>query len=101
MWLFAMFDLPVVSSENRRHYTRFRNALLQDGFTMLQYSVYARYCKDEESAAVHRKRVRLALPPEGSVRILAVTDVQFGKMDAFVAKKRVDVEDEPEQMLLL
>jgi CRISPR-associated protein Cas2 len=101
MWVFALFDLPVVSREDRRNYTRFRNALLQDGFVMLQYSVYARYCKDEESAAIHKKRVRQALPPQGSVRILGVTDAQFGKMDAFVSRKRVDIEDEPEQMLLL
>jgi len=43
MWLMAMFDLPVETKENRRHYTRFRKLLMKDGFMMLQYSVYARY----------------------------------------------------------
>ncbi|HHT9133449.1 MAG TPA: CRISPR-associated endonuclease Cas2, partial [Candidatus Avalokitesvara rifleensis] len=43
MWLFAMFDLPVDTKKARREYTRFRKALLTEGFTMLQYSVYARY----------------------------------------------------------
>ena len=50
MWLFAMFDLPVVSPEDRREYTRFRTALLNEGFTMLQFSVYARYIDSEEAA---------------------------------------------------
>jgi CRISPR-associated protein Cas2 len=40
MWLMVLFDLPVVSKEEKKNYVRFRNALIQDGFTMLQYSVY-------------------------------------------------------------
>ena len=32
MWLFAMFDLPVKTKQQRRAYSRFRNLLLQEGF---------------------------------------------------------------------
>src|SRR5690606_25570553 len=42
MWLFAMFDLPVVTKTDRRNYARFRKKLLEEGFMMLQFSVYAR-----------------------------------------------------------
>jgi len=100
VWLFAMFDLPVDDKVARKRYTQFRNTLLQDGFLMMQYSIYARYCPSEEAGAVHRKRVRKALPPQGHVRILTVTDKQFGKMEVYYGRKRADTEDAPEQILL-
>jgi CRISPR-associated protein Cas2 len=100
MWLLAMFDLPVDDAEHRREYTRFRTALLKNGFTMLQYSVYARFIPSEEAAQVHRRRIQRALPPDGEVRLLAVTDHQFGKMEVFCARKPRNPERAPGQLLL-
>jgi len=100
MWLLAMFDLPVLSPEDRRNYSRFRNALLNDGFMMLQFSVYARFLPSEEATEIHRRRIRKALPPEGQVRLLAVTDHQFGKMEVYYGKKKSKPEESPPQLLL-
>jgi len=49
MWLFAMFDLPVTDKALKKAYARFRKLLLSQGFSMLQFSVYARHCVSEES----------------------------------------------------
>ncbi len=100
VWLFTMFDLPVVSDEDRRRYTKFRNELLKEGFSMMQFSVYARYYPDEESSQAHRARIRKAIPPGGHVRLLAVTDRQFGKMEVFYGKKQQPTEEPPPQLLL-
>jgi|SRR5579859_3972755 len=100
MWLMVMFDLPVVEKEDRRNYTRFHNALLKDGFMMLQFSVYARYIPSEEAAEVHRKRTRRALPPQGQVRLMAVTDHQFSKMEVYYGKKPKPAESPPDQLVL-
>ena len=100
VWLLAMFDLPVETPENRRDYTRFRKALLKDGFMMLQFSVYARYIPSEEAAEAHKNTIRSVIPPLGQVRLIAVTDHQFGKMEVFYGKKPRVPEDIPEQILL-
>jgi len=100
VWLFALFDLPVDTPEGRRHYSQFRKVLLKQGFTMLQYSVYARYFRSEESCEPFRKRIRQSLPPEGQVRLLVVTDKQFGKMESFIGKKRQEIEEPPPQLML-
>lgn len=55
VWLVAMFDLPVDTKEARRHYTQFRNALLKQGFTMLQFSVYARYFPSDGAVSGFRR----------------------------------------------
>ncbi len=67
---------------------------------MLQYSVYARYCPSEEASTAHRNHVHAVLPPDGQVRLLSVTDAQFGKMEVFFGKKREKVEDAPLQLML-
>ena len=101
MWLIALYDLPVKTKRDRRNYQEFHNLLLEEGFTMLQYSVYARYCPSEESSDHLRDRLRKQLPPDGQVRLMAITDRQFGKMEIFLGKKRaVPVEKPPSQMLL-
>jgi CRISPR-associated protein Cas2 len=100
MWLFAMFDLPVTTAKARKRYTEFRKALLQQGFSMLQFSVYARYCASEEMSAAYRSRIRASLPPEGYVRILAVTDHQFGKMESYIGEKSRSLEEPPSQLVL-
>ena len=99
VWLFAMFDLPVDTKEARKQYTQFRKALLKEGFSMLQYSVYARYFASEEASEAHRGKVRGALPPQGEVRLLAITDRQFGKMELFYGKKRRPPEKSPQQLM--
>ena len=98
MWDVVLFDLPVTTKENRKSYRIFRDALLDDGFIMLQYSVYGRPCPSEENAQVHSDRVQATLPPDGQVRILTLTDMQFAKMKIFYGKERHKPEKPPEQL---
>ncbi len=100
VWLFAMFDLPVKTRKDRRNYTRFRKAPLREGFMMLQFSIYARYCPSEEAGSAYRVRVRDELPPKGQIRLLSVTDKQFGKMENFFGKEHEPTEEPPHQLLL-
>ena len=100
VWLLTMFDLPVKTKIERRRYTRFRNLLLDNGFTQLQYSVYARFCASEEVARTYKGRIATKLPADGYVRVLSVTDRQFGKMQSFYGKKRQQNELAPSQLTL-
>lgn len=100
VWLFAMFDLPVDTPDAKRQYTRFRKALLREGFMMLQYSVYARYFGSEEASLPHRARIQGSLPPDGQVRLVLITDHQFGKMEVFLGKRRMQAEKAPRQLML-
>ena len=101
MWVITLFDLPTETAKDRRAYTQFRKALLKNGFVMLQYSIYARHCASNEHAVVHVKRVRCALPSKGEVRILRITDKQFGRMEVFAGTKRTPPESGPMQYELL
>ena len=87
LWVLVFFDLPTETPKHRKSYTKFRDATLDDGFTMFQYSIYLRHCPSRENAEVHIKRVKNALPTEGEVGILTITDKQFGDIELFKSKK--------------
>ncbi len=101
MWVFVFFDLPVGTKTERRYATRFRNFLKDDGYLMLQWSVYVRVCRGEEAVDKHIERVRRNLPPKGSVRALQVTDRQYGRMRTMLGEPKKNERVAPQQLLLL
>lgn len=84
MRMLVFFDLPVVTKAERRAYTVFRRFLLNDGYDMIQYSVYGRILNGSDAEAKHLKRLVENLPPAGSVRVLTVTEKQFASMKLLV-----------------
>lgn len=100
MWVLAMFDLPVVTPEEKKRYARFRKVLLRAGFRQLQFSVYARDCPSRENARVHVSRVEQAVPEAGEVRILLVTDKQYERMEVFWGKAHRPAEKPAPQLAL-
>jgi len=101
LWLFVFFDLPVGTKAERRMATRFRNFLKDDGYMMLQWSVYARVCRGEEAVEKHIRRVVGNLPKKGSVRALQVTDRQYARMRLLLGEASRSERVAPQQMVLL
>lgn len=101
LWLFVFFDLPVGTKKERRTATRFRNFLKDDGYMMLQWSVYARVCRGEEAVDKHVLRVTKNLPSKGSVRVLQVTDKQYARMKLLLGEAGKNERVAPQQLVLL
>ena len=99
MWIIVFFDLPVTKPKQRKAATRFRNFLLKDGYLMLQYSVYARVCKGQDSVGKHLKRAQAHLPGEGSIRALQVTDKQYSRMRILLGNLTPEEQKGGEQLL--
>lgn len=100
MWLFVFFDLPVTSKRERKLATAFRNSLLKDGFSMMQFSVYTRHCASKESADVHERRIKSLVPGKGQVTILRITDKQYSNIINMWGKKKQLNESAPQQLEL-
>lgn len=101
VWTIVMFDLPTRTKEERKAYTRFRKALLENGFRKMQYSVYIRSCLTEEKAAVYELRVKAAIPDDGEVRLLQVTEKQLSRMKIWFGKIPKPPEKPSEQLEFL
>lgn len=100
MWVMVYFDLPTNTKKERRDAARFRKDLIQDGFTMFQFSIYVRHCASRENAEVHTKRVRGNVPEKGFVVVMNVTDKQFGDIELYRGGKKSDRPDTPQQLEL-
>ena len=95
------FDLPVVKSEHRRAYARFRKFLLKNGFMMLQESVYCKLALNGTAANAIISNVHKNKPEEGLVQLLTVTERQYAKMDIFVGDINREVLDSDERLVIL
>lgn len=87
MRVLVMFDLPVTTEKDRKEYTRFRKHLISDGFSMLQFSIYCRITRNHDDAKKHIQRLKFNLPPEGSVRVMSITEKQYSSMQILVGEK--------------
>lgn len=86
MRIMVMFDLPVTSSRAKKEYARFRKFLINDGYDMLQYSIYCRITRNHDDASKHVQRLKMNLPSKGSVRAMTVTERQYASMLVLVGK---------------
>ena len=100
MWMMVLFDLPVLTEQERRDANKFRNFLLDQGFDRCQLSVYLRFCAGKEQAQVFTKRVRESLPESGNVQIIYFTDKQYESIVSFNGRKRGPANKNPEQFTL-
>lgn len=100
MWVLVFFDLPTETKRQRKAYADFRKKLLQDGFTMFQFSIYVRHCPSKENADVHVKRVKGTIPEYGKVGILRITDKQFGEIELYEGVKKMTREPLVQQLEL-
>jgi CRISPR-associated protein Cas2 len=101
MRVVVFFDLPVLTSANRKAYRDFRKYLIKSGFMMMQESVYCKLVQNSSVADSLVNNLRINKPPEGLVQVLKVTEKQFSKMDYIVGSKVNNVIDSDERLIIL
>ena len=101
MWVWALFDLPVLTKIERKNATRFRNDLLDHGFKMVQFSVYLRHAYSKEKADAIAAQVGACVPPSGHVQILFFTDRQYQLTQSFYGRtSAAPKQQKPDQLTL-
>lgn len=100
MWMIVMFDLPTVTDSEKKAATRFRTTLLSLGFSMAQYSVYARFLPCKEAGEPYKKMLIPIIPPRGRVQFLMISDKQFENIITYFGALKTPSQKAPEQLLL-
>jgi CRISPR-associated protein Cas2 len=102
MRLLVFFDLPTITRADKRAYTLFRRFLIQDGYDMIQWSVYGRIINGSDDMKTHLRRLKINLPPDGSIRCLQISEKQFATMTFLVGEpKKQEKTVHCEQLVLL
>ena len=100
MWMIVLFDLPVITPEERKTAGFFRKSLLDQGFHMSQFSVYYRLVSGREALDGYIRDIQKQLPAKGKVDILAITDKQYEAIVSFSGRSKEKNRKNPSQLLL-
>ena len=96
-----MFDLPTVSGEDKREYTKFRKYLIKNGFMMMQESIYCRLAQNSTGADVMVDNIRKNKPKKGLVQVMKITEKQFSKIEYIVGERSNEIVDSDERIIYL
>lgn len=92
MRILVFFDLPTGTQREKKQYVRFRKYLLNNGYEMLQYSVYCRITGNRDEAEKYIARLQMNLPRDGQVRSLLITELQYEQMKILLGHPTVSEE---------
>jgi hypothetical protein len=95
------FDLPSITSDDKRHYRKFVKLLKKCGFIMLQESVYSLLSVNQESVNSKIKIIEKQLPPAGSVMVLSVTEKQFANINILLGDCQTDIINTTDRVVIL
>lgn len=101
MRILVFFDLPVLTSDDRRTYRKFRKSMLKKGFIMLQESVYCRMALNKTMADQILDSIKRDKPEKGLVMSLLITEKQFERMEFITGEFVTDMVDTDERVVFL
>ncbi len=100
MWMMVMFDLPTETKTQRKSANQFRKFLLNEGFEMVQLSVYVQFVGTIESSQKFVRVIKKNNPPYGDINILFFTDKQFANIIHIKNHTAQTLKEEPKQYQL-
>ena len=100
MWMMVLFDLPVMEKTERKEATDFRRFLLDEGFSMSQFSVYIKLLSGKEAVEQYAHKICNALPNQGKVDIISITDKQYENIISYSGRTKSKQKQVNKQYLL-
>lgn len=100
MRVIVFFDLPSTTYEERKSYTKFRKFLLNEGFIMMQESVYSKIALNSTTAKLIQDRVRKNKAPNGIIQMMVITEKQFAGIEYVIGDKNNKVLDNTKRLVI-
>lgn len=97
----VFFDLPSVYYNDKRNYLKFRRFLINEGFIMLQESVYSKLSLNSESIKLLEERVKKNSPSKGLIQMMHITEQQYAKIKYITGNNNSKVISSEERLIIL
>lgn len=95
------FDLPNIYAKDKRNYNLFRKFLINEGFMMMQESVYSKIVLNSEQSKLLAERIRKNAPPKGLVQMLTITEKQYAKIEFIIGESNSKIINSEERLVIL
>lgn len=100
MRVIVFFDLPNTTYEERKSYNKFRKFLINDGFVMMQESVYSKIALNSTTAKLIQERVRKNKTPKGLIQMMVITEKQFAGIEFVIGENKDKVLDNTKRLVV-
>lgn len=101
MRVMVFFDLPTLTTRDRREYRRFRKFLINEGFIMEQESIYSKIALNSTTAALVKNKVRKNKVKGGLIQMMVITEKQYAAIEYVVGKSSSNVISDNNRMVVL
>lgn len=100
MRIIVFFDLPNTTYEDRKNYNKFRKFLINEGFIMMQESVYSKIALNSTTSKLIQDRIRKNKAPRGIIQMMVITEKQFAGIEYVVGDKQNNVLDNTKRLVV-
>ncbi len=101
MRMLLFFDLPTLTKKNNKEYRDFRKFLIQNGFLMVQESVYTKLLLNNNMTKLLQEKLEKNKPTEGLICTLVITEKQYQKMKYLLGNKSENIFDTDKRVIVL
>lgn len=95
------FDLPNVYAKDKRSYNLFRKFLTNEGFLMLQESVYSKIVLNSIQADLLIERIKKNAPKKGIIQLMTITEKQYSAIKYIIGEPETKVINSEDRLVIL
>lgn len=97
----VFFDLPNIYANDKRNYIKFRKFLINEGFIMLQESVYSKITLNSQQCQFLIERIKKNSPKKGIIQVLNVTEKQYSQIEYIIGESNTKIINSEETLVIL
>ncbi len=97
----VFFDLPNIYAKDKRNYLKFRKYLINEGFIMMQESVYSKIVMNSQQSSLLLDRLRKVAPKKGLIQVLTITEKQYSQIEYIVGEHNSKIIDNEDRLIVL
>ena len=101
MRIIVSFDLPTLTSEDKREYRKFKRFLDKSGYVMLQESVYSKLALNGSIMSMLEKNIEKNKPKKGNVMYAKMTENQYSSIKYVTGEYAGDLINTPDRYIEL
>lgn len=101
MRMLIFFDLPTITQEDRREYRRFRKFLINEGFIMMQESIYSKLLLNTTLVNLMENRLEKNKPKKGLLQSLIITERQFSSINYIVGEGSSIIKNDDNRIVII
>ncbi len=97
----VFFDLPNVYLRDKKNYIKFRKYLINEGFIMMQESVYSKIVLNSQQSGLLINRIRKNAPKKGIIQVMTITEKQYSQIEYIIGETQSKIIDTEDKLIVL